>query len=78
MAASLPGFPTHEVSPGLRLMLDEIREKIGEEIEQLVHELNILLRRELRRPSNWATSGKTPSTSRPSNGSSSYSCESGT
>ncbi len=43
MAAPLRGFPTHEVSPGLRLMLDEIREKIGEEIEQLVHELNVLL-----------------------------------
>ena len=30
-------------SPGPRPMLDEIREKIGEEIEQLVHELNVLL-----------------------------------
>ena len=37
------GFPTHESSLGPRHMLDEIREKIGAEMEQLAHELNILL-----------------------------------
>ncbi len=43
IAMPVPGFPRHPGSPGPRLMLDEIREKIGEEIEQLAHELNILI-----------------------------------
>lgn len=43
VAAPIPRFSTHEASPGPRLMLDEIREKLGEEIEQLVLELNVLL-----------------------------------
>ncbi len=43
IATPVSGFPSHEGSQGPRHMLDEIREKIGEEIEQLVNELNVLL-----------------------------------
>ncbi len=43
IAAPLFGLPKSRGSPGPRPMLDEIREKIGAEIEQLVDELNILL-----------------------------------
>ena len=57
--------------PAERHMLDEIRDKLGEEIEALTRELNVVSPTGSRKRSNSGICGRTPSTSRRWNASSS-------
>jgi glycosyltransferase 2 family protein len=60
------------VTPGgLGVMLEELKDKLDDEIERLTHELQVTLPRRSRRRSSTATCARTPSTSRRSSGSSS-------